>query len=494
MQENNFTHIIIVDKHGIDITQSPDCLIISARDFIENTAGIDLRSNRHIKVINLCQNYDYLSKGYYCSLLAEARGMRCVPSVSNIVTLNWKRYYQASLPELNELLEKHFKEEPNEPLTRTYTIYFGRTENDIMELVARRLFDIFRFPLMTIEIKFTNQNKWQISSIEPLPLSEIPKVKFHVVKDALDKFTGSAWRDVRNIPEKYWIAILHDPKEEYPPSNEQALQKFMTVGKDMGLYIEFVQRHDYATILEYDALLIRETTAINHHTYRFALKAEMEGLPVIDDTQSIIHCCNKVYLHELLTSHNISVPPTIFLEKRSTQLTEPNLDYPFVLKIPDGSFSRGIVKVKNAQEFQKEAQKLFKKSEIILAQSFIESEYDWRVGILNGEPLYACKYYMAKDHWQIYNYAAPDKADTSGAHLTVPVHDIPPAILEASLNAARLIGDGLYGVDLKETKDGIYVIEVNDNPNIDHGIEDEFLGDELYRRILKHLVNKIEAR
>ena len=38
--------------------------------------------------------------------------------------------------------------------------------------------------------------------------------------------------------------------------------------------------------------------------------------------------------------------------------------------------------------------------------------------------------------------------------------------------AARCIGDGLYGVDLKETKDGVFVIEVNDNPNLDHGWED----------------------
>lgn len=32
--------------------------------------------------------------------------------------------------------------------------------------------------------------------------------------------------------------------------------------------------------------------------------------------------------------------------------------------------------------------------------------------------------------------------------------------------------DGLYGVDLKETADGVFVIEVNDNPKLDHGWED----------------------
>ena len=45
---------------------------------------------------------------------------------------------------------------------------------------------------------------------------------------------------------------------------------------------------------------------------------------------------------------------------------------------------------------------LFEKSAILLAQAFTPTEFDWRVGLLNGVPLYACKYYMAKGHWQIY--------------------------------------------------------------------------------------------
>lgn len=75
------------------------------------------------------------------------------PPVANIVTLNWKRNYQSELPELNALLEKHFKEEPDEPLARTYTAYFGRCKIDQLEPLARRLFDMFRFPLMQVEIK-----------------------------------------------------------------------------------------------------------------------------------------------------------------------------------------------------------------------------------------------------------------------------------------------------------------------------------------------------
>ena len=38
------------------------------------------------------------------------------------------------------------------------------------------------------------------------------------------------------------------------------------------------------------------------------------------------------------------------------------------------------------------------------------------------------------------------------------------------------------------------VIEVNDNPNIDRGCEDQVLKDELYRIIIKDFIRRIEAR
>ena len=37
----------------------------------------------------------------------------------------------------------------------------------------------------------------------------------------------------------------------------------------------------------------------------------------------------------------------------------------------------------------------------MVAQSFLPTEFDWRVGILDGEVLFVCRYYMARRHWQI---------------------------------------------------------------------------------------------
>jgi glutathione synthase/RimK-type ligase-like ATP-grasp enzyme len=67
-------------------------------------------------------------------------------------------------------------------------------------------------------------------------------------------------------------------------------------------------------------------------------------------------------------------------------------------------------------------------------------------------------------------------------------------VVKLAARAARLIGDGLYGVDLKVVRGKPVVIEINDNPNIDAGVEDAALGDELYRRVMQHFFWKLESR
>ncbi|MFN3700750.1 MAG: RimK family protein [Alphaproteobacteria bacterium] len=490
-----YKFVIVTDRTKLlDKSISDLQVIMTPQDFIAQK-NIEKRVNKDTKVINLSGRYDYLSKGYYVSLLAEARGAQCIPNVSNIIALNWKKNYEFSFPELNTLLEKCYDEPFSEPLIRTYTAFFGRHTDPKIEPVARRLFDLFRFPIISFEIKFTQAGKWAISKIDTPSFNSLLDQQISLFKQTLGKFTGTAWRMTSDNKkqERFWIAILHDPQSKDSPSNKAALQKLITVGKKMGLWVELITKHDFSTMLEFDALFIRETTAINNHTYRFAKKAEQEGIPCIDDTKSIIRCCNKVYLHELLVKHKVPVPRTIVLERKSSDESLKNIEFPAVLKIPDGSFSHGMYKIQTFEELVEKSALLFKKSEIILCQEFVPSVFDWRIGVLNNEAIFASKYYMAQGHWQIYNHGAKKKKLQSGEDESVPLEDVPKNVIKTALAATKHIGRGLYGVDLKQLEDGrIVVIEVNDNPNIDAGVEDKILGDELYRKILKHLVYMIE--
>ena len=59
------------------------------------------------------------------------------------------------------------------------------------------------------------------------------------------------------------------------------------------------------------------------------------------------------------------------------------------------------------------------------------------------------------------------------------------------MRAARLIGKGLYGVDLKKNDRGVFVIEINDNPNIVHEVEDAAEKDEVWRRIANWFLKRL---
>jgi glutathione synthase/RimK-type ligase-like ATP-grasp enzyme len=100
---------------------------------------------------------------------------------------------------------------------------------------------------------------------------------------------------------------------------------------------------------------------------------------------------------------------------------------------------------------------------------------------------------MAKGHWQIARYDQKGNVHYGGTE-AVPLEAAPPAVIHTAVQAASLIGDGLYGVDLKERDGKVVVIEVNDNPNLDAGSEDAILGEDLYRRILAVFLERIERQ
>lgn len=448
------------------------------------------------RVINLCRSYRYLSIGYYCSLLAEARRHRVIPTVRTINDLSSKAIYSLETQDLDELLQKPMNRAGTSRDDRlTLDIFFGRSADARFADLARQVFDAFTAPLLQVELRW--QERWRIHSLRTLALPRLTDAQEDAFAAGLDQFSRNLWRKPRARRRyRYDLAILHDPEEKLPPSSARALKHFTRVGKQMGIDIDLITRRDYARLGEYDALFIRETTAISDHTYRFAKKAESEGMVVMDDPDSILRCTNKVYLSDLLETNQIPRPAGRILHRgRKADLAAAGetLGFPLVLKIPDGSFSRGVIKVKTAAELAPAAEQLFQRSDLILAQEFLVSDYDWRIGVLNGKAFYACQYFFPKGHWQIVQHSA-DGRFKEGAARTVAASDAPRAVVRLAVKAAGLIGNGLYGVDIKQSGERVVVIEVNDNPNLDAGVEDGYLGDDLYRIVLEEFVRRLERK
>ena len=100
---------------------------------------------------------------------------------------------------------------------------------------------------------------------------------------------------------------------------------------------------------------------------------------------------------------------------------------------------------------------------------------------------------MATKHWQIVNWSAKKETSRDGVVECVAVDQAPAGLLKTAVKATSLIGKGLYGVDMKEVDGKFYVIEVNDNPNIDAGTEDKILKERLYEQIMEVILNRIKS-
>jgi glutathione synthase/RimK-type ligase-like ATP-grasp enzyme len=460
--------------------------------FIKNRVdGMDLRKDRSVRVINLSNNYAYMSKGYYVSLLAQARGQKCMPSVDQMLNFNWKRLAAKSIQEFNKTLEKMAIPTEDGEIGKTYLSYFGRSSNKAIEPLSRQIFDIFRTPLVKITIKHQG-GKWAFQSADNLSISDLSDDQLAHFNEALKNYVGLGWSSSKDKPFSFWLAVLVDPKEKLPPSNKKALNKLIQIGKKKNVAVELISKNDFSSLIEYDALFIRETTNINHHTYRFARKAEKEGIVVLDQSQSIIKCSNKVFLYELLTKNNISVPDTQVLDKKGVEEYLKDFDEPKIIKIPDGSFSRGVKKAETPEEFKAITAEMFKKSDILLVQQFMPTDYDWRIVTLKGEPLFACRYHMARGHWQIIQHFSGGKYD-EGRTEAVALSEVPKQILKTACKATALIGTGLYGVDMKFLDGKSYIMEINDNPNIEEGKDDVAEGDIIYEKIIDYFAGEVRS-
>lgn len=465
----------------------PGVEVVSAKAYLTDST---YSSQRNAKVFNLCRSYRYQSTGYYVSLLAAARGHKPLPAVQTIQDLKSPTITKHVSEELEDLIQHSLHHIQGSKFT--LSIYFGQNVSKCHNRLSQRLFQQFQSPLLLAQF-VKNEDRWILQNISPLLPSEIPEhhhdFVVHTAKEYLTKKRGGL---KKKESLGYDLAILYNPDDTNTPSNEKAIQKFLKAAETVGFNPEVISKEDYSRIAEFDALFIRETTAVNHHTYRFARRALAEGLVVIDDPESILKCTNKVYLAEILERHHIAAPKTLILHSDNVEQVQKILGFPCVLKQPDGSFSNGVVRVETETQLFDVVPGLLEKSDLLIAQEFIPTSFDWRVTIFDQKPLYVCKYFMARKHWQIFERAG--NKTYAGKAETFPVTMAPKKVVRTALRAANLLGNGLYGVDIKETEDACYVIEINDNPSIDAGVEDQVLQDELYLKIMMGMLQRVEQQ
>src|SRR3974390_982360 len=190
--------------------------VITTSEYLARPKLFDL--NRP-KLVNLSRSYNYQSKGYYASLLAEARGHRVIPTVETMLDLRELKLYEQSLPELQEALTgAALKSQATEDTTFDLLFCFGFAQDSRFEAFGRLLFDWYRCP--AIEVTITPGKRWRIDRLRARPLAKLGPEEVEFFRESLHRHTERDWRNPRGRAiAKYSLAVLHDPQEPLPPSS-----------------------------------------------------------------------------------------------------------------------------------------------------------------------------------------------------------------------------------------------------------------------------------
>ncbi|MEK6711749.1 MAG: RimK family alpha-L-glutamate ligase [Nitrospinota bacterium] len=284
--------------------------------------------------------------------------------------------------------------------------------------------------------------------------------------------------------------------ERYTVQNSEEMGALLRLGhaaERIGHRLDVLFRPDMYKIAEYDAIFIRSLTDPLNSAYVAARLAEMHGLRVIDDPESILVCCDKVHMYRRVQAAGVPMPETIFLDLpdvnagTAAELLDV-LGRPLVLKAPNSSFSRFVDKVETPSQFVRVGKRFLRRADRLVAQRFVASDCDWRVGVLAGQPLFVCRYMIPKRRWKVLTYTPSGRA-VYGEVRGLELSQANPLLLDTALRAAAAIGKGFYGVDLKQVGDEFCVIEVNDNPTVAAGEEDQKAPD-VYERLVRYLAGE----
>ncbi|HEX7381247.1 MAG TPA: RimK-like ATPgrasp N-terminal domain-containing protein, partial [Nevskiaceae bacterium] len=260
--------LVVIDRRSDWPIEVPGVDVITAWEYLTDDGLMRLRAAR---VYNLCRSFSYQSTGYYVSLLAGARGHKPLPDIVTVQDLKLAESPGVVDDEIDELITSSLARLGSEEYV--LNAYFGTSVTKRHAQLARALFNLFPAPLLQARFVW-RANEWRVDAVHALALGEVPPAHHeYLYQAARDYFSRRSPPRRRRDSARYDLGILLDEKEELPPSNAKAIKAFEKAAEDAGLSVDLLDKSDYGHVAEYDALFIRETTAVNHHTYRFARRA-----------------------------------------------------------------------------------------------------------------------------------------------------------------------------------------------------------------------------
>ena len=215
---------------------------------------------------------------------------------------------------------------------------------------------------------------------------------------------------------------------------------------------------------EFQAVIPRIGSGITRHGAAIVKQFEIEGAYSTARSLGIIRARNKVRTIQLFAKEGLPIPDTVFsingdsLVSQIEHLGGP----PVIIKMQEGTHGTGVILAESISSAKSMADTLYRLGTPILLQRYIEEAKgeDIRIIVVDGEVVASMKRKGALGEFRanIHRGGIGDPVRLSSKEKAI------------ALQATKLLGLGVGGVDLIRSKKGPLLIEVNASPGL-QGIE-----------------------
>lgn len=207
------------------------------------------------------------------------------------------------------------------------------------------------------------------------------------------------------------------------------------------------------------------------------------GATVLNMAVGIYNSRDKFRSMQLMASQNIGLPTTYFSHDlhQAEKIVDKILGYPFIIKVIEGTQGVGVHLVKSKKEAHEMFEVFYASRTQILLQEFIEEfkGKDIRVFVVGNKVVASMMRVAGEGEFR------------SNLHRGGMGHNVELTSQEKEMavNAVKILGLNVAGVDILRSKRGPLIIEVNSSPGLEgiEGVTKVKIAEEIIRFAeLKH--------
>src|SRR5438552_14964051 len=158
---------LIVIDHKQDWLEIPDATVVVARRYLAQPET----DRASVRVLNFCRTGRYQGRGYYVSLVAEARGQRPLPEVKTVEDLKSEAHVRALSAELEPLVRETLHHDESDRFE--LDVYFGKDPAQRHQPLAEQLFARVRAPLLRA-LFGRSEGRWRLDALQAIGVADIP--------------------------------------------------------------------------------------------------------------------------------------------------------------------------------------------------------------------------------------------------------------------------------------------------------------------------------